>query len=58
VAAYPLLKEHLTKAIVSSWGIADGITDTGMSSLKKFAANKLANWQASEHPLVHRCMRK
>jgi hypothetical protein len=36
------------------YAIADGITDIslGLGSLTAYARNKLASWQATDHPLV------
>jgi hypothetical protein len=57
VAAPQLLRQQqLRRAIANGHAIAiaDGITDIslGLGSLTAYARNKLASWQATDHPLV------
>jgi hypothetical protein len=33
-------------------GIATGITDTSLASLQSYAANKMALWERTGHPLI------
>jgi hypothetical protein len=47
-----LIEQQLRRAIANGHAIADGITDTSLGSLTTYARNKLASWQATDHPLV------
>jgi hypothetical protein len=48
----PLLEQQLRRAIANDHAVSDGITDTSPGSLITYARNKLASWQATDHPLV------